>query len=240
MFLGPAFGQGAFVAQDGHNSGGNQNFKLVPWENIATAITPNLIIDTGWNPRVWGKIPVLSAEPEVTVGTSNTISWETIVEAKDYYADCAGDENFTNIVSNSGWITGTNYKFTGLELGKCYWYSVKARNMAGIESDWSNVESSLQATLTDAVDIMLAPENLKSNNLKNPLINKIEIASEMINKGYYIAALNKLKNDILVKMDGCVENGGPDRSDWIITCEAQNQIYPLIIETIEHIEKLME
>ena len=240
VFLGPAFGQGAFVAQDGHNSGGNQNFKLVPWENIATAITPNLIIDTGWNPRVWGKIPVLSAEPEVTVGTSNTISWETIVEAKDYYADCAGDENFTNIVSNSGWITGTNYKFTGLELGKCYWYSVKARNMAGIESDWSNVESSLQATLTDAVDIMLAPENLKSNNLKNPLINKIEIASEMINKGYYIAALNKLKNDILVKMDGCVENGGPDRSDWIITCEAQNQIYPLIIETIEHIEKLME
>jgi len=51
VFLGSAFAKGIFVAQDGYNSGGNQNFKLVPWEKIATAITPNLIIDTGLNPR---------------------------------------------------------------------------------------------------------------------------------------------------------------------------------------------
>jgi 3-phytase len=50
-FLGSAFPKGVFIAQDGHNTGGNQNFKLVPWENIATAITPNLMINTGWNPR---------------------------------------------------------------------------------------------------------------------------------------------------------------------------------------------
>lgn len=29
--LGPAFPMGAFVAQDGHNPGANQNFKLVRW-----------------------------------------------------------------------------------------------------------------------------------------------------------------------------------------------------------------
>jgi 3-phytase len=33
--LGPAFPQGVFVAQDGKNEGGNQNFKLVPWQMIA-------------------------------------------------------------------------------------------------------------------------------------------------------------------------------------------------------------
>jgi 3-phytase len=33
--LGPAFPQGLFVAQDGKNDGGNQNFKLVPWQAIA-------------------------------------------------------------------------------------------------------------------------------------------------------------------------------------------------------------
>jgi hypothetical protein len=49
--LGSAFPNGVFVAQNGSNSGENQNFKLVPWENIAAAVTPNLIIDTGWNPR---------------------------------------------------------------------------------------------------------------------------------------------------------------------------------------------
>jgi 3-phytase len=32
--LGPAFPQGVFVAQDGENDGGNQNFKLVPWQVI--------------------------------------------------------------------------------------------------------------------------------------------------------------------------------------------------------------
>jgi 3-phytase len=32
--LGPAFPQGLFVAQDGKNEGGNQNFKLVPWQAI--------------------------------------------------------------------------------------------------------------------------------------------------------------------------------------------------------------
>ena len=32
--LGPAFPQGVFVAQDGKNDGGNQNFKLVPWQLV--------------------------------------------------------------------------------------------------------------------------------------------------------------------------------------------------------------
>jgi hypothetical protein len=49
--LGPNFPKGVFVAQDGSNSGENQNFKLVPWENIAAATDPHLLIDTEWNPR---------------------------------------------------------------------------------------------------------------------------------------------------------------------------------------------
>jgi 3-phytase len=36
--LGPAFPQGVFVAQDGKNDQGNQNFKLVPWRAITAAI----------------------------------------------------------------------------------------------------------------------------------------------------------------------------------------------------------
>jgi myo-inositol-hexaphosphate 3-phosphohydrolase len=32
--LGPAFPEGVFIAQDGTNDDGNQNFKLVPWERI--------------------------------------------------------------------------------------------------------------------------------------------------------------------------------------------------------------
>ncbi len=41
--LGPGFESGAFVAQDGHNAGGNQNFKIVPWSAIAAAFDPPLL-----------------------------------------------------------------------------------------------------------------------------------------------------------------------------------------------------
>ncbi len=50
MALGEAFPQGVFVAQDGFNAPDNQNFKLVPWPDIAGA-GPPLTIDTSWNLR---------------------------------------------------------------------------------------------------------------------------------------------------------------------------------------------
>jgi len=45
--LGPAFPKGLFVAQDGSNSrpAANQNFKLVPWEEIASKFTPPLLME---------------------------------------------------------------------------------------------------------------------------------------------------------------------------------------------------
>lgn len=49
--LGPSFPKGLFVAQDGSNPGGNQNYKLVPWEAIAEKFTPPLRVDTTWSPR---------------------------------------------------------------------------------------------------------------------------------------------------------------------------------------------
>jgi 3-phytase len=62
--LGAAFPQGAFVAQDDENSGGNQNFKLVRWEVVArpgffahgpsldeVLGEPTLAIDVKWDPR---------------------------------------------------------------------------------------------------------------------------------------------------------------------------------------------
>jgi 3-phytase len=49
--LGSAFPQGVFVAQDNNNGGDNQNYKLVPWDSIATGGSPRLDIDTTWDPR---------------------------------------------------------------------------------------------------------------------------------------------------------------------------------------------
>jgi 3-phytase len=49
--LGDRFPRGLFVAQDGDNEGGSQNFKLVRWEEIAEAANPPLAVDASWNPR---------------------------------------------------------------------------------------------------------------------------------------------------------------------------------------------
>jgi len=204
--------------------------------------TPIWAIDEGVDyPRLWWEfVPVLGAEPEVTLGTSNIISWDPIAGVNDFYAECAEDANFTSIVYNSGWITETSFEFTGLEVGRQYWYSVKARNELGEECQWSNVETSLQGTLVDAVEIMLDPNNLKSENLKKPYIKKINIAQDMIDAGVYTGALSKLENDILPKTDGCAESGESDKSDWIITCEEQAVVYPLVMETIEYVKSLIE
>lgn len=54
--LGPKFPQGLFVVQDGDNPGGNQNFKLVPWEQIAGKF--QLGIDTSFNPRTGSSVTI--------------------------------------------------------------------------------------------------------------------------------------------------------------------------------------
>ena len=56
--LGGAYSSGMFIAQDNTNNGGaNQNFKMVPWNRIASQMTPPLIIDTGYDPRSVGLSP---------------------------------------------------------------------------------------------------------------------------------------------------------------------------------------
>ena len=54
--LGPLFPQGVFVVQDTNNYPSNQNYKLIPWESIANIVTPALVIDTAWDPRVPGNV----------------------------------------------------------------------------------------------------------------------------------------------------------------------------------------
>lgn len=47
--LGAGFSRGVFVAQDGSNPGRNQNYKFVPWEDVAGAL--GLRVDTGFDVR---------------------------------------------------------------------------------------------------------------------------------------------------------------------------------------------
>ncbi|MHC4543658.1 MAG: Ser-Thr-rich GPI-anchored membrane family protein [Planctomycetota bacterium] len=70
--------------------------------------------------------PVLHAEPNISPGLRNTISWDAAPDTTWYYAECANDADFANTIIGSGWISDTNCTFTDLNLEHKYWYRVKA------------------------------------------------------------------------------------------------------------------
>ena len=239
------------------NGIGNADDPNVIGESTVNMQTESTFTDAGWDfdmpvwkiceavdyPRLeWEMIdwPVIDEEPEVTTGTSNTISWQQVDEAIEYYAICCSDDNLENVVAESGWVDVNEYTFDNLETPQTYWYAVKARQNCVLESDWSDVVSSLQGTLGDAVDVMLDTDSLKNSNMKNALMNKIEQVLEMIDAGLYEDALKKLENDILKKTDGCIKTGQADKNDWIKTCEAQQQIYPFVMDTIDYVNSLSQ
>jgi len=105
--------------------------------------------------------PTLNAEPNITSGLCNNISWSEVSLADGYYAQYSTDSSFSVVDGNSGWIADANYQFCNLTNGETYWYRVKAKNNTfDVESDWSNIESSRQcATIGDfqpdcAVDML--------------------------------------------------------------------------------------
>ena len=93
----------------------------------------------------------------------------------------------------------------------------------------------MQGTLGDAVEVMLDLTVFKDADMKSSLLDKVGAVLAMIEKDNYMGALKKLENDILSKTDGCAKDGEPDYNDWIITCEAQQQRYPLCIEIIDYV-----
>ncbi len=102
------------------------------------SFTPTHTKDAPTPPRIY-------KEPAYTAGDSNLVKWTDEFEsgAIEYYAEMSVD-NFQSVSSDSGWIPGTEYTFQHLNHGIKYFYRVKDRNAKLYESDWSNVEWSIQ------------------------------------------------------------------------------------------------
>ena len=104
----------------------------------------------------------------------------------------------------------------------------------------------IEQAVTEKLDETIAqigeldPNNLNNPNSATPLINKLDAALAMLDEGLYQDALDKLRNDILKKTDGCANTGQPDKNDWILTCEDQQKVYPLVLRAIELLERLLQ
>jgi len=91
--LGAGFPSGLFVAQDGDNDSGNQNFKLVPWDVVAGASNPALTVETGWNPRGDSptNLPHVPLPSDITTPPSNWSVGRAAVSAAEEDGQLATD-----------------------------------------------------------------------------------------------------------------------------------------------------
>ena len=90
-------------------------------------------------------IPVMNAEPALTPGLQNEVSWSAVTDVEggcggpiQYYVQCSSDSGFAWETAHSdGWIIGTSWNFTGLKDGVTYYYRVKAKDGLDNESEYS-------------------------------------------------------------------------------------------------------
>lgn len=77
--------------------------------------------------------------------------------------------------------------------------------------------------------------SLANENLANTFTSKLNVIVKAINKGNYTGAINKLKNDIISKTDGCSTKGAPDKNDYVTDCDSQTELH----ELLKRVESLM-
>ncbi len=83
--------------------------------------------------------------------TGSVVSWSLIAQLTDviYFAQCATNSSFGNVIAQSGWISDDSYTFTGLDPQQTYWYRVKARPLGRwFQTTHSDFETD---TLTDVI-----------------------------------------------------------------------------------------
>jgi len=101
--------------------------------------------------------------------------------------------------------------------------------------DAVNTEEAAVSKLTEAVEIIneLGPDSFNNEESFITLTNHMNDVLSILDEGLYTEALTILENDILEITNGCAEAGQPDENDWIMDCEVQGLVYPLILEAIE-------
>ena len=84
-----------------------------------------------------------------------------------------------------------------------------------------NLNRSLDSLIDAITSQRDAAFRVKSSKIA--LVNKIEAIKKQVANGAYSAALTKLKEDVLKKMDGCL-SGAVDTGDWINDLQVQQQL----------------
>ncbi len=192
-----------------------------------------------------------NARPVANAGCNQSVSLGDIVRlsaAGSYDADGDSLSFKWTIVSapdgSGASLSGPNASVASFTADKQGMFVISLAVSDGLQESVSTVtitvtisRSRIMDLLRAAIDAInaLAPEAFKNPNMKHTLTNKLGVVIGLVDQGVYSDAADKLRNDVLAKTDSCAQTGGPDQNDWIITCPAQAQIYPLLLEALQQL-----
>jgi len=172
-----------------------------------------------------------------------SLSWKACADS-----DLAGYNIYRRDSESSGYTkigtaTAVSYIDSGLGRWDTYYYAVTSFDEVPNESDFSGAAKAVspQGQTDDIAEMVLnLPDKAFKNNprqRKKTFKNKLSEVKTMIDNGRFKKAIDKLKNDIRQKTDGC--HGGKPNNDWITDCKSQTEVYTAINNLIKLLKTLL-
>lgn len=109
-------------------------------------------------------IPNMLPEPQYTKGLSNLVLWQSLGGNYKYTVQVSEYSDFRTVKGDSGVISNTSFEFTNLVNGKMYFYRVRAQNIYGGVSEWSNSVYSVQDAQAPNIEF-LSISSLEENTV---------------------------------------------------------------------------
>lgn len=112
---------------------------------------------------------------------------------------------------------------------------------AGSFEAGGDLRMALHMTLRRALDRVsgLEPAVFQHSKMRIPLTNQLNAVLLMIEQDSHAEALDKLRNSLIGKTDGCAAAGTPDKNDWIMDCASQKQVHSLLERAARYLEELI-
>lgn len=125
--------------------------------------------------------PELQTEPYYTKGEDNTVHWSEVtgISTYEYLVEVGLDEQFNNVIVDSGWVNTIKDTFENLNSATMYFYRIRARNAYGALSAWSTPVFSVQDSKAPIITYGSVEFLVGSSELINGVEVKFDVTDDL-------------------------------------------------------------